>query len=76
MTAMDIHQRGTVAFAVSHPRMQRAFAGTPWAEDWSLALLSVPGARPAPDLLEGFDRKRRAVLVPWETVEGVLADGT
>lgn len=60
-----------VAVACTHPRLQRAFAGSPWSVGWDAALLTIPGARPAPDLIMFSDRARRAVLVPWGAVDGL-----
>ena len=62
--------KGWVAIATTHPRLQNVFSTTLWAQDWSMALLTLPGARPAPDGIEFSDRQRRAVLVPWDAVGG------
>ncbi|WP_049974165.1 Rha family transcriptional regulator [Azospirillum sp. B4] len=62
-----------VAVAMEHPRLTRAFALTSWAGDWSIALMALPGARPAPALVAFPDRRRRAVLLPWSVVRDAAA---
>lgn len=64
--------KGWVAVAVDHPRLRRAFACTAWAVDLGAALLAVPGARPAPGLIEFPGQARRGVLLPWATVREAL----
>ncbi|MEO5376129.1 MAG: Bro-N domain-containing protein [Alphaproteobacteria bacterium] len=54
---------GYVAIARCLPVLTKRFAGTPWARDWSSALLSLPGARRAPKVI-WFESVSRAVLIP------------
>lgn len=68
-----VNWRGWVAVACSHGRLQRAFCDSVWAPDWESALMGLPGARPAPGYIVFPDRMRRAVMLPWETVEAFLS---
>ncbi|MEN2980965.1 Bro-N domain-containing protein [Tistrella bauzanensis] len=66
--------RGWVAIARAHPRLQRVYACTPWAADWSTPLMLLPGARPSEGYVGGFDRQRVAVMVPMDVVDRVVRE--
>lgn len=57
---------GFLAVANRHKFLASVFAATQWCEDWRLALLNLPGARPSKGAIGFGDANSRAVLIPRE----------
>jgi prophage antirepressor-like protein len=66
--------KGWVAIAKIHPQLQWIFSDTRWAQGWDRALMSLPRARPGEGHVQFADRKRTAILVPMDVIEGVIAE--
>lgn len=70
---------GLYVVAGAHPRLARAFEGTPWGgQRWAAALSMLPGAkggRDSPAVRIGGGRMRTC-WVPRETLDRLLADGS
>jgi hypothetical protein len=58
-----------LAVANKHPEIQKIYADTPYATEWSLALRRVVGARASPDKVSFAGIKSRATIVPWRALD-------
>ena len=59
-----LEARGFIAIANQHRFLASAFAATQWCDDWRLALIQLPGARPSKGGIGFGNTNSHAVLIP------------
>lgn len=59
---------GHLAIANKHKFLASVFAATQWCDDWRLALVQMPGARPSKGAIGFGGANSRAVLIPREDI--------